>query len=171
MIVVTSARAVKAYGVSASKGIPEGIPWLDGWRLDRTDDVHPGTRAVISNLVTLYTFVIPIDVEPGIDAILDYFRMRLGFTLASMRPGLELPFCSPDDRTPVKFVTGNPRKVIGCMNQVMMSLSFSSFPVGQDFNLSAENSINTMPVLTLVDGDGGFPDLEFKRRLETGTST
>ncbi|MGK0186021.1 MAG: hypothetical protein ACI9R3_001804 [Verrucomicrobiales bacterium] len=174
MIIVTSARAVKAYGIPVSKGIPDNIPWLEGWRLDRTDDVHPQTRAVISNLVTLYTFVIPIDVEPDVEAILNHFRMRLGFSLASMCPALELPFCSPgspDDQSPVQFVTGNPRKVIGCMNQVMISLSYSMVPMGQDFILSAEHSINSMPMLTLVDGKSGFPDLEFKRRLETEIST
>lgn len=97
--------------------------------------------------------------------------MRLGFTLASMCPSLEMPFCSPNDRSQVQLVTGNPRKVIGCMNQIAIRLSYLSAPAGHDFILSAEQEVNSMPMLTLVDGKGGFPDQEFSRRLEAEART
>ena len=49
-------------------------------------------------------------------------------------------------------------------------LSYFDAAPGQDFILDLENAINSMPMLTLVDGKCGFPDREFKRRLDAEAS-
>ena len=56
------------------------------------------------------------------------------------------------------------------MNQVMVRLSYTEVSLGLDFILSAEQAIKSMPMLTLVDGESGYPEREFKRCLAAESS-
>ena len=82
------------------------------WKIRRS--IHPDCLAVISNLATLYTFLVPNEVESSALAIGDYFLMRLGFSVANIDSSIELP-----TKPELQFVTGNPRRVVGSMNDML----------------------------------------------------
>ena len=98
-----------------------------------------GSRAfVITNLSTLFTFIIPQEFPCTFDSITKTFLMRLRFSLLAASPPVEW---KPSEVIPVR---GNPRAVIGSMNDMISMVTFRREANNFD-GTEAEDFLNRTP--------------------------
>jgi hypothetical protein len=129
--------------------------WLAQWRVDFGQKPDRTWHVLATNVATLYTLLIPLkDLKP--DKFEQLFRLRLGFALT------DAPALSKWKEAPIVYTVGNPRAVVGSMNDMRKHLAWSehtsdSIPMKDD-----EDWINETPFLSLPTKS---PDKEFAKRL------
>jgi hypothetical protein len=130
--------------------------FLQQWRIELVDDRMGRKAILITNLATLFTFLIPQEPGCSLPLVLDTFLMRLGFSLLASNPPIEW---KPSQIVPAR---GNPRAVIGSMNDMISMLTFrrdSDNLYGED----AEDFLNETPFSMIKMNSPGD---EFLRRLQ-----
>jgi hypothetical protein len=129
--------------------------WLGQWRLDFGRKPDRTRWALVTNIVTLYTFVFPLKELGRRDNFDKLFRLRLGFAI------VDAPLLATWKEAPIIFAAGNPRMAVGSMNNMRQHLAWrtetSVGPMKDD-----EDWINQTPFLSLPDY---FPDKAFAKRL------
>ncbi len=129
--------------------------WLGQWRVDFTQKADRTWVALVTNVATLYTFVLPLKDLGQHDNFEKLFRLRLGFALT------DAPSLARWKDAPLVFAHGNPRVVIGSMNDMRKHLAWRTEteigPMKDD-----EDWINKTPFLSLP---GFFPGKAFAERL------
>src|SRR5207249_4042133 len=92
--------------------------WLGQWRVDFGQKTDSTWAALVTNVATLYTFVMPLkDLSQG-ENFERLFRLRLGFAL------VDAPSLVRWKDAPVVFASGNPRRVVGSMNDMRRHLAW-----------------------------------------------
>lgn len=132
-----SAKARKHFALSVSS-LPLSEHWHEQWRLDIIQPSLCGQAAIFTNLSTLFSFLVPAEECATFDTAYRYFRTRLQFTLIDARSKLKVDLATP------QIVAGNPRAVIGTINDMKFALEVADAhaPVsGQD----PEASLNRTP--------------------------
>jgi hypothetical protein len=90
------------------------------WRVELCKDWAGRNLFMVTNLATLFTFLIPRAAKQVRARLEQDFRSRLGFALLVGKPLVDW---QPD---PIVYARGNPRKVIGSMNEMIYNLQFPS---------------------------------------------
>lgn len=131
--------------------------WLSQWRLEFARKADRTEVALVTNIATLYTFVFPLKELDRGRSFENLFRMRLGFALH------DAPSLVQWKSAPIVFTTGNPRQVVGSMNDMRHQLAWKPTAVPFDVPMkSDEDLINETPYLWL---DESFPGEGFAKRL------
>lgn len=129
--------------------------WLGQWRMDFGQKPDRTRWALVTNVVTLYTFVFPLKELGGRGNFEKLFRLRLSFAI------VDAPLLAPWKDAPIIFAAGNPRMAVGSMNNMRQHLAWrtktSVGPMKDD-----EDWVNKTPFLSLPDC---FPDKAFAKRL------
>ena len=92
--------------------------FLQQWRIELMDDLIATKAFLITNVATLFTFLIPQEPRCSLNSVRDTFLMRLRFSLLAGSPPIEW---RPSQIVPVR---GNPRSVIGTMNDMIAMITF-----------------------------------------------
>jgi hypothetical protein len=129
--------------------------WLGQWRLDFGRKPDRTRWALVTNIVTLYTFVFPLKELGRRENFEKLFRLRLGFAI------VDAPKLALWKDAPIVYAAGNPRMAVGSMNNMRQHLAWrtetSVGPMKDD-----EDWINQTPFLSLPEA---FPDKAFAERL------
>ena len=155
--IILSAQVRKKWRVEPTVRATEPpAHWLGQWRLDFGQKPDRTRVALVTNMVTLYTFVFPVNELGKRDNFERLFRLRLGFAL------VDAPSLVPWKDAPIVFAVGNPRRVVGSMNNMRMDLAWRTEtpefgPMEED-----EDWINKTPFLSLPEF---FPGKAFAKRL------
>jgi hypothetical protein len=130
--------------------------FLQQWRIEIADNLMGGKAFLITNLATLFTFLIPQEPRYSLDSVLDTFLMRLRFSLLASNP--------PSEWKPSQIVAvrGNPRAVIGSMNDMVSMITFRREAEAFD-GTEAEDFLNRTPFSMIGMRS---PKDEFLRRLQ-----
>jgi hypothetical protein len=154
--IILSARAQKRWKIKpALRAAEPPAHWLGQWRIDFGQKADRTWLALVTNVATLYTFVFPLAQLGRRDFFERSFRQRLGVAIASA------PSLAPWKNAPLVFVSGNPRMVVGSMNDMRRNLPWHpEIPVGP--RKKPEDWINETPYLSLPTA---FPEKEFAARL------
>lgn len=153
---ILSQRAAKSLRVRQLAPVSDDPPHFAAqWRVELCKDWAGQNLFVVTNLVTLFTFLIPrapkqtrLDLERN-------FRTRLGFALLAGEPLLEW---KPDR---IIFARGNPRKVIGTMNDMIYGLQFEPTEALRQAepDLDEKDHLNHTPFSAIGPKNGmKFPD-------------
>ena len=86
--------------------------------VDLADDADGGRWFMVTNIATLYTFLLPRPPRCSFAQFLESFRLRLRFALLAASPPLEW---NPSE---VIVVRGNPRAIVGSMNNMAQLLAW-----------------------------------------------
>ncbi len=125
------------------------------WRVEFCKDWAGQNLFVVTNLATLFTFLIPRAQKQTRPDLERNFRTRLGFALLAGEPLLDW---KPDQ---IIFARSNPRKVIGSMNDMIYNLQFEpTEALRQAFpDLDEEDNLNHTPFSAIgPKGRMDFPD-------------
>jgi hypothetical protein len=153
---ITSAHARKCYRLLPQKSAPEAY-WHENWRLDDLENAPCGYGAMITNTETLFTILVPDPQCDSFDQLLEHFRMRLQFTLIDAGSPVQL-----DDGPPC-IISGNPRRVIGTMNDMKFALALEAdepSPAADDL----EDYLNRTPYSAI---DYAYPCERFYEMAKT----
>jgi hypothetical protein len=112
-----SAKARKNLGLKPSKTV-ESASWHEEWRLDILDPPLCGQGAIFTNHSTFFSFLVPCEECNSFERVYQYFITRLQFTLIDAKSKLIV------DTGPPLIVSGNPRSVIGTVNDMKFALDF-----------------------------------------------
>ena len=117
---ILSGRAARFLQRQPVRAFTQPAPdlFLAQWRVELADDGDGGRWFVVTNLPTLFTFLLPRQPASGFDSMIRDFRLRLGFSLLAASPTLEW---TPSEIVPVR---GNPSAVVGSMNNMVQLLSW-----------------------------------------------
>ena len=155
--IILSARTQKRWRIQPEVRASD-LPahWLGQWRIDLGHKPDRTWVALVTNTATLFTFVFPLAELAGGRNFEKLFRLRLGFALTD---GSVL---EPWKQAPLLFAQGNPRMVIGSMNDMRRHLAWRAEtddwgPIKDD-----EGWINKTPFLSLPET---FPDKAFAKQL------
>jgi hypothetical protein len=153
--VIISAQVQKRWRIQPALSANERPDnWLAQWRLDFGRKADRTEVALMTNVATLYTFVFPLkELDRGRN-LENLFRMRLGFALHDAR------LLARWQKAPIVFVAGNPRQVIGSMNDMRRLIAAESSMADGRID-SDEDFINRTPFQWLEES----PQEEFSRRL------
>lgn len=110
-----SARVRERFGLKASSP-EETAAWHEEWRLDILEPRRCGQGAIFTNYSTLFSFLVPSGECDSFDRIYRYFLTRLQFTLIDAKSSNTVDTGSP------LIVAGNPRSVIGTVNDMKFAL-------------------------------------------------
>ena len=153
-----SAKARKRFRLTVSEKAETGH-WHEQWRLDVIEPKLCGQAAIFTNLATLFSILVPVEESATFVAAYRYFCTRLQFTLIDARSDLTV------ENTPPQIVTGNPRAVIGTINDMKFALEVENdhAPVpGRD----PELFLNRTPYSMI---DYQYPVDRFYEMAENGT--
>jgi hypothetical protein len=117
MTTIPSANAKNHFAL-ATTSAPPPREWHEAWRLELLEEVPFNYGALITNITTLFSFLIPLSECNTITRLIDCFRMRLQFSLIAANSSIQV------DPAPPVFTPGNPRPVIGTMNDMIKQLHF-----------------------------------------------
>ncbi len=154
--IILSAKVQKRWRVTpAEQASDPPTHWLGQWRVDFGQKPDRTSVALVANTATLYTFVFPLkDLGKGGNFEME-FRRRLRIAIPAV-PGL-----THWTEAPLAFVTGNPRKVVGSMNNMIQHLAWRTAtrfgPVEADERLLNDTPFSWVPE--------GFPRVAFAKRL------
>ena len=139
--IIISARAAKHLRVKPVRPM-SATPshFLVQWRADLADDAEGGHWWLLTNLPTLYTFLIPRKPSDRIPSLQKAFLLRLRFALLEAAPPLEW------QPTGVVPVTGNPRAVVGSMNDMRQQVAWPRQPGQLLSNTDTETYLQEMPL-------------------------
>src|SRR3954453_13909328 len=112
--------------------------FLCQWRVEAGRGVR-GDCWLVTNLPTLFTFLLPRTRAERWPSLLAAFQTRLSFALLGATPPLEW---RPLEALPVR---GNPHSVIGCMNDMVNYLKNSPDPSVFERGMDQEDIINRRP--------------------------
>jgi hypothetical protein len=116
---ILSARAAKSLRVrQLAPASDNPAHFVTQWRVELCKDWANRNQFLVTNLSTLYTFLIPRTPRQTRVQREQEFRMRLGFALLAGKPMVEW---RPDS---LLYVRAAPRKVIGSMNDMVYHLQF-----------------------------------------------
>jgi hypothetical protein len=133
--------------------------FLMQWRVETAEDHCRQEFYMVTNCATLFTFLLPRTREMRWPDLATAFRTRLRFALLAASPPAEIAI---SEIIPVK---GNPRKVIGSMNEMCYLLSQGCTAPPTD---DPEGELNNTPFGAIGDTRHfGFPDLLWQRRLNS----
>ncbi len=154
--IILSAQAQKRWRVKPGVRASEPpVFWLGQWRVDFGQKADRSWVALVTNVATLYTFVLPLKDLGKHDNFERLFRLRLGFALT------DTPALASWRNAPLVFATGNPRMAVGSMNDMRSQLAWRTEtavgPMKDD-----EDWINKTPFLSLPTK---FPEKEFAQQL------
>ena len=108
---------------------------------------------MVTNLATLYTFLLPQESSRSFESLVQAFRLRLGFALLVATPPLDW---TPSEVVPV---SGNPRAVVGSMNNMAQLLAWPRQPGGFNHYKDNEERLQRTPFSAVgAKGHYGFPD-------------
>lgn len=159
--IILSAQVQKRWRVKpAVRASEPSAHWLGQWRLDFGQKPDRTWVALVTNTATLYTFVFPVKELGKRENFGKLFRLRLGFAL------VDAPSLASWKDAPIVFATGNPRMVIGSMNDMRRHLAWRTEPSVGPMN-DDEDWINKTPFLSLPTK---FPDKECAKRLAEANS-
>ena len=122
--IILSGNAARFLHVRPARAQVQPPPghFLTQWRVDPADDGDGGRWFMVTNLVTLFTFLLPRQPSSRFDSLVRDFRLRLSFALLAASPPLEW---TPSEVVPV---SGNPRAVVGSMNNMAQLLAWPRQP-------------------------------------------
>ncbi len=159
--IILSAQAQKRWRIKP--GVRASEPpahWLGQWRVDFGQKADRSWVALVTNVVTLYTFVLPLKDLVRHDNFERLFRLRLGFALT------DAPALASWKNAQLVFATGNRRMAVGSMNDMRSQLAWRTQtevgPMKDD-----EDWVNKTPFLSLPTK---FPEDEFAQRLAEATA-
>lgn len=161
--ILLSERAARLLKIKPARSFTEPAPrlFLSQWRVDPADDGDGGRWFMVTNLPTLFTFLLPRQPPGRFESLVQDLRMRLGFALLAASPPLEW---TPSEIVPVR---GNPRSVVGSMNNMAQLLAWPRQPGAMSLYKDAEARLQHTP-FSAVGGKGhwGFPDKLWQQRLD-----
>ena len=149
---IYQSREVQRRWKMAPARLPEVLSnhWLQTWRVDFLK--RAGSPVfLVTNEETLYTWVFPKPEVPNRQAFERLFRVRLDSALA------DYPNRDPWVSAPIDYVSGNPRRLIGVMNNMADHLVWRGSGPTDD-----EEVVNTMPFQGQLEGR---PERAFWGRL------
>ena len=130
--------------------------FLQQWRIELADDLMGRKAFVITNLQTLFTFLIPQEPRYSLGSVMDSFLMRLRFSLLASNPPVEW---KPSQVVPVR---GNPRPVVGSMNDMIGMITFRR-EAENLYGKDAEDFLNRTPFSVIGMRS---PEDQFLHRLQ-----
>ena len=154
-----SAKARKRLGLKPSETV-ESASWHEEWRLDVFDSPLCGQGAIFTNHSTFFSFLVPCEECDSFERVYRYFLTRLQFTLIDAKSNLIV------DTRPPLLVPGNPRSVIGTVNDMKFALEFEDGALavpGRD----PESFINRTPYKAI---SYDYPVECFYRRAQESSS-
>lgn len=136
-----SGRAARLLKIKPARPFTEPEPrlFLRQWRVDPADDGDGGRWFIVTNLPTLFTFLLPRKASSRFDSLVQDFRMRLGFALLAASPPLNW---TPSEIVPV---AGNPRSVVGSMNNMAQLLAWPRQPDAMSPHVDSEARLQQTP--------------------------
>lgn len=150
-----SAKARERFGLKPSQ-TSQTADWHEEWRLDVLDPPLCGQGAIFTNLSTFFSFLVPSEECGSFEKAFRYFQTRLQFTLIDAKASLNV------DAGPPVIVSGNPRSVIGTVNDMKFALDLEDCEPavpGRD----PESFINRTPYKGI---DYDYPVERFYRRAQ-----
>lgn len=159
--IVVSKRAARHLRVKPVHVMSTGpAHFITQWRADTADDSEGGRWFLMTNLVTLYTFMIPRKPASRFNSLVANFQVRLGFALLESTPPVEW---RPSEFIPVK---GNPRPIVGSMNEMAASLTWPPTPQHKAHYKNEEEFLQRTPFSAIGEkGHYEFPDKVWLQRL------
>jgi hypothetical protein len=128
--------------------------WLGQWRVDFAQKADRSWVALVTNVVTLFTFVFPLkELKP--DSFEKLFRLRLGFALT------DASVLAKWKDAPLVFAHGNPRVAVGSMNGMKRELPWNTDREGFR-QVDDEDWINETVFLSLTET---YPRKAFAKRM------
>lgn len=112
-----SAKARKRFGLKPAKA-PDTPDWHEEWRLDVLDPPLCGQGAIFTNHSTFFSFLVPSEECGSFEQVYRYFLTRIQFTLIDAKANLTI------ETGPPLIVSGNPRSVIGTVNDMKFALDY-----------------------------------------------
>ena len=160
--IILSAKVQARWPIKPCVGASEpSAHWLGQWRVDFAQKADRTWVALVTNVATLYTFVLPLKDLGKHDNFEKLFRLRLVFALT------DAPSLALWKDAPLVFAHGNPRVTVGSMNEMRKHLAWRTEtevgPMKDD-----EDWINKTPFLSLP---GFFPGKSFTNRLAETNET
>ena len=154
--IIVSTQVQKRWRIKPAVSAREqAAHWVAQWRLEFGRKADRTEVALLTNIATLYTFVFPFrELDRGRN-FENLFRMRLSFALH------DAPAFARWGQAPIIFAAGNPRQVVGSMNDMRHQLAWKPLTIDVPFK-SDEDLINGTPFLWLPET---FPEKEFSKRL------
>jgi hypothetical protein len=121
---ILSARAARCLRTKPERpaGGTDPNAFLCQWRVEAAKDSCGGAWFMATNLVTLFTFLIPRQSAKNFQELAEAFRTRLRFALLAASPPLEWDFARGVP------VSGNPRATVGSMNDMCRLLAHPRRP-------------------------------------------
>lgn len=149
---IYQSREVQRRWKMAPARLPEVLSdhWLQTWRLDFLKRASSPVF-LVTNEETLYTWVFPKPEVPNHQAFERLFRIRLGSALT------DYPNQERWGSAPIDYVSGNPRRLIGVMNNMADHLVWRGSGPTDD-----EQVLNTTPFQGQLEGR---PERAFWGRL------
>ena len=160
--IVLSARAARFLRTKPARAFSQLAAghFLTQWRVDPADDGDGGRWFMVTNLATLFTFLLPRPPSSRLDSFVRDFRIRLGFALLAASPPLEW---APSE---VVAVSGNPRAVVGSMNNMAQLLAWPRQPGAMTPHEDHEAMLQRTPFSAVGDkGHYGIPDQTWLKHL------
>jgi len=131
--------------------------FLAQWRVDIAEDHRREQFYIVTNCATLFTFLLPRTRTMRWPDLVTAFRTRLRFALLAASPPAEITI---SEIIPVK---GNPRKVVGSMNEMNYLLSQGCTNPPTD---DPEGQLNQTPFSAIGErGNYAFPDKTWQAKL------
>ena len=131
--------------------------FLAQWRVESAEDHCRQAFYMVTNCATLYTFLLPRAPAMRWPDLVAAFRIRLRFALLAASPPAEINICGI---IPVK---GNPRKVVGSMNEMCFLLSRGCTDPPTD---DPERELNQVPMSAIGNKSHlEFPDRTWEAKL------
>ena len=148
--IILSAKAQSRWRVKpAVRASEPPAHWLGQWRVDFAQKADRSWLAMVTNVATFYTFVLPLkDLKP--DSFEKLFRLRLGFALT------DAPSLARWKDAPLVYAHGNPRVVVRKMSRMKLELPLNTDRDDEDW-------INNSISMTLRN----YPSKEFASRLDS----
>ena len=127
--------------------------WLAQWRVELAVDGFGQSLFLVTNAVTVYSFLIPRERKKTFDALAEQFLMRLHFTRWGAQPPIEW------QPGAVRAVRGGSASLIGTMNNMVWLLSAARSIMLHE---SEEQILNETQFFAIPEH---FPDKAFFGRL------
>ena len=159
---ILSARATRCLAVKPERAAsaPDPCGFLLQWRVEAVTDWCGRDWFMGTNLATLFTFLIPRQGAASFEEFVARFRTRLRFALLGANPPLEWDF------TQAVPVSGNPRAVVGTMNDMARLMAYPRQPGEADLFADLEASMNRTPFSAIgTKGRYAIPGEQWLKRL------
>jgi hypothetical protein len=131
--------------------------FIGQWRVEAAEDEHRGEWFMVTNCATFFTFLLPRSPTMRWPDLEVAFRTRLRFALLAGSPPADVRILG------ILPVKGNPRKVVGSMNEMCYLLASGCCTPDCD---DAETALNRTPFTAIgARADFAFPEDVWHVRL------